>query len=180
MNNYFFNLYQSFIKVHGMAVALLGVGLGLVAFVYAPTDNVSLKVVIPLSIIVFLVLITLIDNSIQNYKKITNILPKVKQARAPTALHQGAKAILLLEPSDIYAHETLISVYFLENDFERLIGIGFILTIQGNGLIQVLVNKALEEQGENIWKKICQNDVNVLTKLHVKPSIPKILNDLGD
>ena len=180
MNNYFLDLYQSFTRIHGVPVTLLSIGIGVIAFVFSPTDKVSLKVVVPLCVIAFLVLITLIDNSLQNWKKISNILPKVKQARTPTALYDGAKAILLLEPSDIYAHETLVSVYYLENDFERLIGVGFILTIQGNGLIQVLVNKTIEEQGENIWESICQNDVTVLSKLHVKPSIPKILDNLGD
>ena len=163
-----------------MPVALISIGLGVMAFIFSPTDKVSLKVAVPICVIAFLVLITLFDNSIQNWKKISNILPKVKQARTPTALYSGAKAILLLEPSDIYAHEALVSVYYLENDFERLIGVGFILTIQGNGLIQVLVNKALEEQGENIWESICQNDVTVLSKLHVKPSIPKVLENFGD
>lgn len=180
MKNYFFDLYQSFIRIHGVPVTLLGIGLGVVAFIYSPTDTVSLKVVVPLGVVTFLMLTTLIDNSIQNFKKISNILPKVKQARIPTALYSGAKAILLLEPSDIFAHETLVSVYFLENDFERLIGVGFIFTIQGNGLIQVLVNKAIDEQDENIWESIRNNDVTVLSKLQVKPSIPKELNNLGE
>ena len=125
-------------------------------------------------------LATLIDNSIQNFNRISNILPKVKYARAPTELYSGSKAILLLDNSDIFAHEALVSVYLLENDFERLIGVGFILTIQANGLIQVLVNKAIEDKGGSIWESICRNDATVLSRLHVKPSIPKILNNFGE
>ena len=180
MKNYFSDLYQSFIRIHGIIVALLSIGLGMVAFIFSPNDEVSLKIVVPSGIISFLMLVTLLDNSIQNHKKISNILPTVKYARIPTALYKGAKAILLLEHSDIFAHETLVSVYYLENDFERLIGVGFILTIQGNGLIQVLVNKTIEEQDENLWKSICNNDITVLSKLHVKPSVPKILDNLGE
>lgn len=180
MKNYFFDLYQSFTRIHGVPVTLLGMCLGVIAFIYSPTDTLSLKIVFPVGIISFLMLATLIDNSIQNFKKVSNILPRVKQARIPTNLYSGAKAILLLEPSDIFAHETLVSVYYLENDFERLIGVGFILTIQTNGLIQVLINMAFEEQDDNIWERICRNDITVLSKLHVKPSIPKILNSLGE
>lgn len=180
MKNYFFDLYQSFTRIHGIPVALLGIVLGLVTFNYSSTDSVSLKVIVPLGIVLFLMLMTFIDNSIQNFKKVSNILPKVKRAITPTALHSGAKAILLLEPSDIFAHETLVAVYFLENDFERLIGVGFIITIQENGLIQVLVNKAIDEQDKNIWDNIYNNDITVLSKLQVKPSIPKILDTLGD
>lgn len=180
MKNYFLGLYQSFLRIHGVPVILLGICLGVISFIYSPTDSLSLKVVVPISIVSFLLLVTLIDNSIQNFKKISNILPKVKQARVPPSLYSDAIAILLLEPSDIFAHETLVSIYYLENDFESLIGVGFILTIQENGLIQVLVKKAIEEQGKNIWESICRNDVTILSKLQVKPSIPKVLDNWGE
>ncbi len=180
MKNYFLNLYQSFNRIHGIPLSLLGIGLAVIAFIYSPSDSISLKIAVPIFVIFFIMLFTFADNSIQNFSKLSNVLPKVKQAREPTTIYKEAKVILLLEASDIFAHETLVSVYYLENDFERLIGVGFILTIQGNGLIQVLVNKPIEEQDDNIWEKICQNDVIVLKKLQVKPSIPKMLERLGE
>lgn len=179
MKNYFQNLYESFIRIHGVPVILLEICLGVIAFIYSSSDTVSLKIIVPLGVILFLCLITLLDNSIHNFHKTSNFLPKVKLARPPTALYDGAKAILLLEPSDVFAHETLVSIYLSDNDFEQLIGIGFILTIQRNGLIQVLVNKSIEEEGDNIWERICNNDLIILAKLHVKPSVPKILGNIG-
>lgn len=56
-----------------------------------------------------------------------------------------------------------------------MVGIGYVLTIQENKLVQVLVTRSVDEEFQSFWEKVTRNDGAVLSKLVIKPSIPRIL-----
>jgi len=168
-------LYESFCRIRGVPTTLIALFLGLAYFyVSGNQSTLSLRIVLPTFVAALIVLLTLLDLSLQLYKKATKQLPRVKQARTPPGIYPNAVALLLLEGSEIYGHESLVSIYYRDDNFEVLIGIGFVLTRQDDGLIQVVVVRQLEDTYRDIWGKVCQNDASVLPKLLVKPSLPKL------
>lgn len=60
------------------------------------------------------------------------------------------------------------------DNYEQLIGFGSVLTVQDNGLIQVLIRQ-IDESNENIWDDIIANNNIVLQKIIVKPTLPSQL-----
>jgi hypothetical protein len=65
----------------------------------------------------------------------------------------------------------MIAVYVNEDDYERLLAVGRVLTIQTNGFLQVGI-KATADAGDDSLSKLRSNDASFLRKLLVKPSVP--------
>ncbi len=175
MKTFFRELYQSFQNIHGYPVVFLSLLITLIAFAVSPNTLIYLKWILPLLVIFIIVILTFIDLSYRLYKKASKPLPSVRQVHRPAAVAKDAIAILLLEPSDIYGHESVVSLFYLNEGYEKLIGMGYVLTIQTNGMIQVLINKLIDVSEKEIIDKALNNDVLVLKKLLVKPMISKSL-----
>ena len=83
---------------------------------------------------------------------------------------QEGKLLILLEPSEILSHSALISYFFVDDgDYERFVGVGKVIHIQENGKIQAEIINWLKP---DLLKRLQENDVTVLRRLIVKPSIP--------
>ncbi len=173
----FKEMYKSFIRVNGYVLSLGGLLIMLLLFFVTPTTEIPVRWVVVFAAPFFLLFIVVCDVA---YRAIQDIvLPKVKASYRPHSLYSDAIAILLLEKSNLFGHESLVSVYFKEDAFEKLIGWGYVLTVQQGGLIQVLVIREVGEAQDSIWEKIRNNDGSVLSKLLIRPSIPKIIQDIG-
>lgn len=173
---YIRELYESFIRIRGVFITFLALCLGLLYFFLSGnTATIALRAVLPVIVALVIIAATLFDLSIRLHGKATKQLPRVMQARKPPTLYPNAIAILLIEESEIFGHESIVSVYYRDDGFEVLIGIGFVLTKQDDGLIQVVVNRQVEEAHKEVWTKVCQNDTNTLPRLLVKPSMPKLI-----
>ena len=86
---------------------------------------------------------------------------------------ETTRALCLLEPSEFFSYDTLVSFYYIDDEeFEQLVGIGTVVNIQENKLIQVELTNPVEGY-EGIVKKLANNDAHALKKTVVKPSIPK-------
>jgi len=71
----------------------------------------------------------------------------------------------------------LVTVYYVEGfgagrdeAFERVIGIGRVVNIQANGLIQVQVLREVSNHAE-LWQRIRNREMAVVGQIVVKPSI---------
>ena len=179
MNGVMFELYASFKEVRGYAVSAASLVIALILFYIDPDDTISVKWLFVGGTIAGIGVMVLVDFSIRAYRGATAKLPAVRAAKASPALYRDAIALLLLEKSPLFGHESLVSVYLKDEDFEILIGIGFVLTIQKGGLIQVLVTANFDPKSNNIWKEVIDNNVTTLKKLIIKPSIPRQANSFG-
>lgn len=82
----------------------------------------------------------------------------------------------LLEASDLFAAQSIISLYYTdEDDFERLIGVGFVESINNKGRIQVVIDEP-EITYQNILDKLANNDLKVIQQTRVSPSAIKKYN----
>ncbi len=173
-NSFFREFYESFIRVRGVPLTFIALILGFIYFYFSSdTTSVQLKVILPIIVIMLIFIITFYDLSYKLFIKAKHVLPHVIQAHKPPPIYPDAITILLLENSDLYGHESIVSIYYIEEEFEVFIGLGFILTRQDNGYIQVLVTNQIEKTYSEMWQKVCQNDAKILPKLLVKPSLPK-------
>jgi len=173
MRSLFAELYDAFRRVNGYAIGFVGLLAMLAAYIWLPETAISAKIFIPAAVVAIVLVITLFDCALHAVRQIGVRLPKVLRALTPGAPYADAIAILLLEKSAIFSHDVMVSVYTRADDFERLIGIGFVTTVQENGLIQVYVQDDQDEQTSEIWQRILQNNKDELALLLIKPSIPR-------
>ena len=95
-------------------------------------------------------------------------LPLVKQA---TKFGESQTVILILGPSPLFSFNSVVAIYYLEDQFERLIGIGSVINVQENGLIQVSVMEAKTED-TRLWESIINNKADIIKHIIVKPYAP--------
>ena len=85
--------------------------------------------------------------------------------------------MLIMGQSRRFGVNILVAVYYEEGlgagrreIFERAIGIGPVVNIQENGLIQVLLLPAVVNQSE-LWQRIPNREMAILPHVVIKPSI---------
>ncbi|MDO8908258.1 MAG: hypothetical protein Q7W55_07135 [Pseudohongiella sp.] len=167
-------VWVSLFKSWGPVLGLIGVTSIIASYFWTPsTDMVSLRWLLIL-IFVFLYLLTVTTRLSWLAYNESEVVPlKVKFAKEPPSAFTGAHALLLLEPTPNLAHEALVSIYYLENEIEKLAGLGKVINVQNDGKVQVLVI-ADYEFGEKL-EPIKQNSVDELKKLILKTSIPSFI-----
>jgi hypothetical protein len=85
--------------------------------------------------------------------------------------------LLLLESSALFGAGVFVSVFQNERRseervLERLSGLGYVINVQADGLIQVQILAETPHQAE-IWRRIRAREVSVLREVVVKPSFPR-------
>jgi len=175
VKSFFSELWRSLLRA--IALPILALLISVFSFNLSRTDNVTLGVLFPFAIVTLVLLCALIDLSIRMFNKAQKRLPKVVQGRSPPSQFPNAAALLLLEHSDLFGHETVVSIFYRSDDFEEFIGLGYVLTIQENGLIQVVVNRSLGENRDQVWASVRANDANCVRRLLVKPSFPRTIGE---
>lgn len=148
---------------------------------YSPSTTIALKDFLPEIIIIFFFLIimgfTFLDMAYKLFIKQKNILPSVIEGRTP--YRENAEVLCILEPSEIFFHDMLVSFYYLENEnFEILIGIGKVILIQENNKnIQVEMNYYSPEYTNQI-EQLKSSNSEIIKKIIVKPYIPERMLEL--
>lgn len=166
-------ILSSLLKSWGPIISLLGISLVFLGYFFVPsTDIVSLKwFVVTLSACMFSIIVfARAAWEASNAQKF--ILPKVIYVKDPPKAFSNAFALFLLEPTTLLSHDSVVSIYFLEDDVEKLVGIGKVINIQNDLKVQVLVlqNYDFGTKAEVIK----QNSKDELKKLIIKPSIPSL------
>ena len=158
----------------GTALGLIGLVAIIASYFGTPSTGVVPLRWFLISIFTFLYLLAVLCRlSWLAYQEIVTAPPKVRYAKEPPGAFDGAHALLLLEPTPNLSHEALVSIYYLENEIEKLAGLGKVINVQNDGKVQVLVI-ADYEFGETLTH-IKQNSVDELRKLILKTSIPSFV-----
>lgn len=143
-----------------------------VAWLVKPDLSVPFPLVLLMAFFSISLLSTLLHASWGSFELARKPLPTVRSAmRAPDGYPQDS-VILLLDPSDLFSNGTQVALYLRdEAGFEVLVGIGFVSTIQDNGLVQVVVSRIFETFHETL-SSLANSDKRVLDRIMVKPSVP--------
>ena len=170
-SSYFNLIWQSFIQTVGFTA--LGILVSLVLWVVNPDSPVPLRYVVPTFTICLALILTFIQASYRSFNQSQRPLPKVILGREPFGTHSNAQCLCLLEPSELFSHDSYVAFYILEEGkFERLIGIGAVLNIQSDGFIQAELLK-VTIGSDDIVARLKTNDKSVLDRILVKPNAPR-------
>lgn len=161
-------IWLSFQEVNGGVLTLAG----FLATVLLPR---YLQVKVPLDWVVLLLTFSLVI-SLTLLRSTFKVHEELRRRLNPRILSaeyiEGQKIWCLLERSQLFAHDTVVSFYYTsDNGFEVLIGWGYVLHIQGDGRIQVLI-----EQFETSYLSVIESlvkDKEIREKIQVQPGIPR-------
>ncbi|MGJ8657115.1 MAG: hypothetical protein ACSHX6_11750 [Akkermansiaceae bacterium] len=174
-------IYEGLRRTHGVTMGIAGMILAFIMWKFAPNSKIDLFWLAPLIIIPSIFIIGLIDACRQLATIKTQPLPKVKAFRESYPPFEQASGVLLIEPSALYAFNSEVSVYLDVGGFEVPVGIGYVLNIQQNQLVQVLITQLFSKNAEDkTWEDVKNNNHDALARLLVRPSKIMSLIDTND
>ncbi len=148
-----------------------------ILWIFSPKINIPLGLALPIGLLFILLTLTFFSAAYESFKMSKRVLPRVVATRKIDKQGNELKVLCILEPSELFSYDSLVSFYYIEEGFEQLIGIGHVFNIQEDGKIQVMITKLVEEHIE-IIKKLAQNDAIALRKIVVKPNVPRRYIDM--
>ncbi|NCS76395.1 MAG: bZIP transcription factor [Microcystis aeruginosa K13-07] len=193
-NNFWGLIWSSFNEIQGVLLGLLGFLGGIALIRYPDHTSIPLDLVIIVSFFTLLLIATLLsavnallrqkqklEAEVKQLQEVNQKLEtEIKQRIIPKILRVQKDANnslqCLLESSDLFAAQFIISFYYTdEDDFERLIGVGFVESINNKGQIQVVIDRP-EITYQDILDKLANNDLKVMQQTRVSPSVTKKYN----
>lgn len=158
----FFKSKENFIS---FAVALIP---SIMFWIFKPADSVPFGFLI-VSILIIILLLWLF---LQTY------YCKIDEASPPPITIIGCyEKLLLCRPNILLSQDAFVSFYLKANEFEKIVGYGFVSNVQSNGLIQITI---IEEIDFSFDDANC-NLQNIIIKPTVTISyINQKLNERGE
>jgi hypothetical protein len=167
---------KEILSVGGGLMSVAGLVLGVVLWKVAPTTHVSLfsvlAVALPIGIGLVTLLIAFCLSTIHILKEIggldsaNRVLPRVVRVEKT-----DNSILLLLESSSLFNTGLGVTLYVVkEKGFEASFGIGRVINVQENGMIQVEVS-GFQPKNDLFVEKITKNDTKSLKQVLVKPHV---------
>lgn len=167
-------LWESIVKTLGGILTFLSfIGALLVFYLVPESSSVLLKHVLPAIILVFFLVVVALRTAWAACQKTGSKIPRVMYVKDAPKAYQGACALFLVEPTPLLSHDAIISVYYLEDDLERLVGVGKVINVQIDKKVQIVITDNYDF-GEKLHQ-IMDNSKDELKKLIVKASVPSFI-----
>ena len=166
--SYFYLLLKSFLTSFSAIIGGLISIFAFVSWILKPEQRIPLSVCVPfLGFMVFLLLVFI--------KFSTNLYDTRKQKCTVLCIREPYKNVklegsvmALTTYADYFTENGLVTIFYLEDDFERKIGIGRIVNIQENKKVQILIYNIDPEFSR---EKLLNNSKEFLERLLVKPIV---------
>lgn len=171
--NFSDRIWSATVKSWGAILTITGSAISVIGFFVVPSSqSVPLNIVVVFAILGLVIFGILIRATYDAHTDSTVRLPRVRTVIEPPASYKDASALLLLDPSELLSHDSIVSLYYLDGGIERLSGIGKVVNIQNDKKIQVVLIKDAEFS-EKV-EALKANKPEDLSKLIVKPSVTSI------
>lgn len=158
----------SFLKI-GLPISLI---VTILLWSYGPQGSVPVWNSILLSVFSLVMISTLALAAYDGFKISKFVLPRVLMGKDTSSI-EGAMLLCLLELSELFSYDNLVSFYHLfDEGFEQLIGVGSVINIQEDGKIQVIMTQ-ITHGNEEVVSKLKNNDASTLKKTIAKSNVPK-------
>jgi len=173
-------LWESTIKSWGGILTFLSfIGAFLVFYLVPEASSIHLKHILPAIIVAFFLVVVALRAAWAACQESDAKIPRVMYVKDAPKAYQGACALFLVEPTPLLSHDAIISVYYLEDDLERLVGVGKVINVQNDKKVQIVITDNYDF-GEKL-SQIMANSKDELKKLIVKASVPSfILEDISN
>jgi prolipoprotein diacylglyceryltransferase len=167
-------LWESTVKSWGGILTFLGfVGAILVFYLVPEESNIKLKHILPAIIVAFFFVVVALRAAWAACQYSSVNMPRVMYVKDAPKAYQGSCALFLVEPTPLLSHDAIVSVYYLEDDLERLVGVGKVINVQNDKKVQILITENYDF-GEKL-NQIMNNSKDELKKLIVKASVPSFI-----
>lgn len=166
-------LARAFLTHYGWILAIAGVVLGVIAWVWKPSESVPLAVFVIATSTLLSLCFLLLKVAYDAFD--SHILPKVIKGLAVPASYPAGVALILLEPSRLFANDLVVSIYRNVGGMEILVASGFVVSTQADNSMQILVTSQMDEadDAESFWKSVLVNNETSMSQLVVRPGIPR-------
>lgn len=166
-------ILEATLKSWGAAIAILSLASSSLLYFYIPnTDTVKLNIFSVVIFAMFFVIIILLRALYEATRESGIKLPRVRKILGSPESYKKASALLLANPSTLLSHDSCVSVFILEEDYEKLIGIGIVINIQDDKKIAIAL--FTEDGLEQLVEDLKKNKKHLLDSLLLKPSVPRI------
>jgi hypothetical protein len=166
-------IYDAFSRANGLFLTLLSLAVGLFLWVVHPSSQILIWPVVSAAVLATIVIYVLFDAirmSIQSWGR----SPGVKRVKEAEPLPEGNKGVrLIIEPSQLFYIDSMITLYEREDEFDIQLGIGYVETVNEKKYIQAVVYENPMHVNRGVWQEICKNDDKCLSRLRVRPSVPR-------
>lgn len=157
--------WRNSIGLQVLQIGIASIVVPLILWIFSPDDSISLKWALPVLALLFILLPFLGWIACQYSQKSQNILPKLILVKTIET-----RVICIFEPSQLYSHNAIVSLFFDDEGYERLIGLGYVFNVQEDKHIQILITKWMSGQ-EEIREKLEDGNAQVLEKVIAKPNV---------
>ena len=180
LSGFWMLLWRSFRRTRGPVGTIVGLALGFLGWAQSsPSQTVPAWTVFSGGILGLTVILTLIDAVNESLRAAGKKLPAVKWSGKAPESYRDTMALLLLEPSDLFAPGSLVSVYRRSGLYEEFVGIGRVMSVQENRSVQVGVRRIVAT-APDLLPLLIGNDATVHRSLLVKPNVPDFEIEAGD
>lgn len=148
------------------AVALIP---SILLWIFQPTDNVPywLFAVIVLISLGLLWLALMAYFHCQDAKNVTGL-----------SVINCSENIVLCRPNPEISLNVIVTIYELKNQYERILGYGYVQNIQQNGIIQIAIKKVVfQDSTINLIEYIGSNTSNIIIKTVATIDILNVLSE---
>lgn len=151
-------------------VGTLGLVVGIVPWFYDPLQlDTVVKVGVTIVVILSYVIVVLVRSLILVSTEL-RISPRVLRVLPAQTRYTDAIAILLIEPNGMLTYESVLTVFVLDEGFERPIGIGKIVNVQDDRKMQAVAYNI--DSSNDAWEPLLRN-LTAVERAFVKPAIPE-------
>ena len=157
--------WRNSIGLQVLQIGIASIVVPLILWIFSPDDSISLKWALPVLALLLILLPFLGWIACQYSQKSQNILPKLILVKTIET-----RVICIFEPSQLYSHNAIVSLFFNDEGYERLIGLGYVFNVQEDKYIQILITQWISGQ-EEIRDKLEAGNAQILEKVIAKPNV---------
>ncbi|MFX0202347.1 MAG: hypothetical protein ACFFCW_40085 [Candidatus Hodarchaeota archaeon] len=167
------HLYASFKATYGPFLTFASIALAVIVYFVVPsTFVIAGKYFIIVGLLGLYVFWLLLHAAYTAFSFRSISLPRVLYGQSPPDLFSSSVALLVMDSSSLFSYGSMVSIYFIENEIERFVGVGRVVNIQEDKKIQVLVMHNVEFTDG--WEAIRGNNATKLKNLIVKPTVTEL------
>ena len=173
-------IWSSFLEIQGVLIGALGIVITILLSRFPVKTQIPLDMVIAIAFFMLLLVATLTQASYQSFKTVQelsqlqkSVIPKILYVIKEPSSQAPFQLRCLLGNSALFSNDTCISFYYTDDEgFERLIGMGVVVTVQDDGKIQALLDSPILGY-QDILEKLGNNDLKIIKRTVVKPNITR-------
>lgn len=136
-------LWMSFRGTVGTFVGIVGLLASIAAWFIPGTSTIPLAVYVVTVVLCVAVIVVLLEAARIARLHAANPLPRVRLSLREGSTPAEGHVILILEPSPMFSHGLMASIFLLEQDhYERFVGHGVVQNVQDDGLFRYVLKKS--------------------------------------